>query len=444
MPFERPGADGSLASLSVEAQLLTPPADGVPIEADAPALGRELAKRLFGEMATDNEIIMYTFKGTPLVLRVTGSSFPEEDGEAEEEAAAATEVADVTDGDGDDPSGGTSGTKHCFRGLVDARTRVYVGQSTVFCSSSSQRAVCEGLKLLDVQAAPERPPKNCVHVHTSDGEVFPVHRSLLRSCIALTKAVRDTASTPPEVHVSVDCCTFDRVLLFLEASAKRGSGGAAAAAASDPSAADAFAFDMHSLPDLSLAAQALGCRQLRESCERRLGAFKERIGMHRWHEVVETNQRGGCMVTMDGMVFDLLAWLPEHPGGSTIIPEQALNVDCTVFFELYHASRESFTYLREFYVGELHTEEREVRVIACGLHPTRRQPTNPPPALPATPDPRAPLALPDPPATPNVNRLCPRTPPLIHGTSQSLPPPLVPPPCAHSARAGGERAGEAF
>ena len=47
-------------------------------------------------------------------------------------------------------------------------------------------------------------------------------------------------------------------------------------------------------------------------------------------------------------------------GGATIIPSQALNNDCTVFFELYHASRESFTYLREFYVGELHAEDREL------------------------------------------------------------------------------------
>ena len=73
--------------------------------------------------------------------------------------------------------------------------------------------------------------------------------------------------------------------------------------------------------------------------------------MHRWADVTKQNDSGGCWVTMDGMVFDLEAWLPEHPGGSTIIPQQALNKDCTVFFELYHASRESFTYLREFYIG---------------------------------------------------------------------------------------------
>ena len=51
---------------------------------------------------------------------------------------------------------------------------------------------------------PERQTKNCVHVTTSDGEVFPVHRTLLRSCIALTKAVRDTQSAQPEVAVEVD------------------------------------------------------------------------------------------------------------------------------------------------------------------------------------------------------------------------------------------------
>ena len=54
------------------------------------------------------------------------------------------------------------------------------------------------------------------------------------------------------------------------------------------------------------------------------------------------------------------------PGRLTIIPQQALNVDCTVFFELYHASRESFTYLREFYVGELHPADRELVPAASG------------------------------------------------------------------------------
>jgi hypothetical protein len=35
----------------------------------------------------------------------------------------------------------------------------------------------------------------------------------------------------------------------------------------------------------------------------------------------------------------------------------ALNVDSTVFFEIYHASKQSFLYLKEFYIGELAEED---------------------------------------------------------------------------------------
>ena len=60
--------------------------------------------------------------------------------------------------------------------------------------------------------------------------------------------------------------------------------------------------------------------------------------------------------------LNLLKSRPRRPSTTfpPIIPQQACNRDCTVFFELYHASRESFTYLREFYIGELHAEERDL------------------------------------------------------------------------------------
>jgi len=32
---------------------------------------------------------------------------------------------------------------------------------------------------------------------------------------------------------------------------------------------------------------------------------------------------------------------------------QALDMDCSRFFEVYHSSRESFLYLQEFYIGDL-------------------------------------------------------------------------------------------
>lgn len=37
---------------------------------------------------------------------------------------------------------------------------------------------------------------------------------------------------------------------------------------------------------------------------------------------------------LDGMVLDVGRWLPEHPGGAAIIPAQSLNCDCSRFFEV--------------------------------------------------------------------------------------------------------------
>ena len=110
------------------------------------------------QVVTDNEIFMYTFQGTPLVLRVTASRYPEDDGV--QVTASRYPEDDDDDDDDDDGAAAGGGGKHCFRGLVEARTRVYVGPSTVFCSSASQKAVCEGLKLTGVEPMPERQTKN--------------------------------------------------------------------------------------------------------------------------------------------------------------------------------------------------------------------------------------------------------------------------------------------
>ena len=40
-----------------------------------------------------------------------------------------------------------------------------------------------------------------------------------------------------------------------------------------------------------------------------------------------------------------------------IIPRQALNYEAGRFFEVYHSSRESFTFLKHFYVGEIRPED---------------------------------------------------------------------------------------
>lgn len=215
---------------------------------------------------------------------------------------------------------------HCFRGVVAPQTTVYI----------------TGRPPLHVADARPRPPPgsspHLISVLTNDGECFPVHRKLLRPCIALTKAVR-TPGEGVEAAVNIDTCTFDRVLIFLEALHTGGK--------------DPPSFGIHHVPDLQRAAESLQLSSLADWAARRLGDATARCRWHSFDEIRRRNDAGECLLTMDGMVFDVTAWLAEHPGGSKIIPSQALNIDSSRFFELYHASRESFIYLREFYRGEV-------------------------------------------------------------------------------------------
>ena len=217
--------------------------------------------------------------------------------------------------------------------------------------------------------------QDIVHVMTKDEESFPVHRRLLRPCISLTAIVqagygkyRESAVNfgsglgempqQPTVSIDVEACTFDRILLYLQHE-DRG---------------EEFKFDPLLAAELLSAAQQLGISGLSECCLKVLGSFKDRVRKSpiRLDEVVHRNsvgtasaqvstekKRSDTFLILNGMVLDVSRWLEEHPGGSTIIPEQALNMDCTVFFEIYHASRQSFKYLKEFYIGELHAEDME-------------------------------------------------------------------------------------
>ncbi|PSC67239.1 cytochrome b5 [Micractinium conductrix] len=201
--------------------------------------------------------------------------------------------------------------------------------------------------LLNVKQRPAAgPSRNCVLVHTTDaegeGETFPVQRKLLRPCIALTKAVRSEGEGAPGVTLAVDTLTFDRVLIFLEALALQ---------------RQPPAFGLHLCPQLLEAAQQLGLRALEECCRERLGESQARLRFYSFAEIRELNARGGCWLILDGMVLDVTRWLPEHPGGSRIIPEQSLNLDCSRMFEIFHASRESFIYLQQFYAGEVSPED---------------------------------------------------------------------------------------
>ena len=74
-------------------------------------------------------------------------------------------------------------------------------------------------------------------------------------------------------------------------------------------------------------AEKLNCRGLADLCLKRRGEFTERVRKEGipWEEIVERNSRGTggeCLILIDGAVFDITRWLPEHPGGNSIIPKQ--------------------------------------------------------------------------------------------------------------------------
>ena len=295
---------------------------------------------------------------------------------------------------------------HCFRGTFsfdDTKTHVCVEEGTVGVNDDATRAnarasVSPTLTVLDANPRDDFElraavlARETIAVETSDGEVFPVHRSLLRPCVALTRHVREAAaggvassgkraqwerdmglemetettetssssswSPKPDdqddpakagrpgqkqtLRIPVDCERFDKVLLWLE----RESLGSALPE-----------YDVRTAEALVGAAETLGLVSLADACRASLGAHERRIKTHFWRDVLAHNEAGGVRVVVDGMVLDVKRWLPEHPGGDRIIPSQSVNVDATRHFELYHSSKESFLYLRAFYVGEIVAED---------------------------------------------------------------------------------------
>ena len=283
--------------------------DAGPAELDVSALLCAARARCDGAVLACGQVLLMHVSGLDLRLRV-----------AETHSLDATERLEAV-------------AYHCFRGLCTSQTLLY------FDSADA------GLVLQHNALRPVSLPSACmVTVHCEDEEAFPVHKRVLRPCIALTKAIRSAGPQGgSEVEVALGSSVFDRVLLFLEAL---------------DAGSQLPAFSLTHVDELSEAARALGLRSLEEYCASQRDGFTARLREYSFAEVRAANAAGACLLLIDGMVLDVKAWLPEHPGGSTIIPAQSLNMDASCHFELYHHSRESFMYLRHFYRGEIAGEDR--------------------------------------------------------------------------------------
>ena len=296
---------------------------------DAAALTLALARHFFGCVVTLSELLVLEEQGCELVMRVLEVELDDDDDDG-----AHAHADDVDE-------------KHAFRGRVAPTTRFYV----VPTDHES------GLALQNAAVRPARAPRSCVKLLSNDGEEFVIAKRVLRPCLALTHVVRGTSTELLEAAVDVDACTLDRALLFLQLFAHGET--------------QSFEVPLGVVEDLLAAAKVLQFGVLEDHCAVLLGQAQARVRPWRWAEVEEAIAGGRLLLVIDGGIFDVTGWLDKHPGGSKIVPQQALGVDGTVFFEIYHATRESFEYLRQFYVGELLSLDELAKVPPPVAHRAR-------------------------------------------------------------------------
>jgi hypothetical protein len=104
---------------------------------------------------------------------------------------------------------------HCFRGVARERTTFIVhaegdGERDDVVTRGGGLVVANSkTRARDSVAAEAALAREVVRVTTSDGETFPVHRRLLRPCIALTRAIRDAGADGPAVR----CVLLTRTLV---------------------------------------------------------------------------------------------------------------------------------------------------------------------------------------------------------------------------------------
>jgi len=297
-----PAAGDALVEVELEARLLQVSQTAAqPVRLDARAVVGALKQRCTGHVLAVGEVIVLTVAGQELRLRVSQ-----------------TDTADATARD-------AIVAYHCFRGVLAPGTDVYLHamQDKEDAADSALDSLSHGggLELVDCPLRPPAVPSaNRVTVNCNDGEYFVAHKQVLRPCIALTAAIRSAGPAGgSDVHVDISCLVFDRVLLFLEAEAQ---------ALPPPE------FGLTLLDELLDAARKLALRSLEDHCAARLGEFSSRLREYSFAEIKERNAAGECLIIVDGMVLDVTRWLPEHPGGSTIIPGQALNMDAARFYEV--------------------------------------------------------------------------------------------------------------
>ncbi len=280
-------------------------------------IAKILINHCLHSVLTINECLVIEINGKELVCRVSKICIDNKNSINDDEEENTTSSSS-SENDKQLLSASEASLDEPFRGRITINTDFYV-----------QTSNHDAIQIHDGRVLPEGSlPDDVIHVTTSDDEWFPVRRMLLAPCIHLTKYVQhgkgiyknsvdqekelksrrsqDAPASGIHCYVNIDCCTFDRVLLFIMSEMYPDE--------------YKFALDLSEINSLSLAAQELGLTSLSDLCRSQLSSFESRVRKDkyiRFSEIEKRNCNNELLIIIDGMVLDITRWIDEHPGKVT-------------------------------------------------------------------------------------------------------------------------------
>lgn len=86
------------------------------------------------------------------------------------------------------------------------------------------------------------------------------------------------------------------------------------------------------------------------------------VKLFRKEEIVEHKNKNSCWIILHDKVYDVSKFLDEHPGGEEVLLEQG-GTDATENFEDVGHSTDARDLLPEYFIGEIHPDDRSTRKV---------------------------------------------------------------------------------
>jgi len=86
--------------------------------------------------------------------------------------------------------------------------------------------------------------------------------------------------------------------------------------------------------------------------------------VYKLSEVAEHNTGDDMWMAIHNKVYDVTAFIEEHPGGMEVLVENA-GLDATYTFEDVGHSLDARELLSQYYIGDLHADDRTEKVVTA-------------------------------------------------------------------------------